>query len=97
MIYSVMALYDTKARAFRTPFFVAHVDVGLRAVRGAVNNAEHELSQYAADFIAYQLGTFDDERGHYEQLAQPLSFGCIASLKAVDTRQGSLLPPQENV
>lgn len=94
MIYKVMALYDTKARAFRTPFFVAHVDVGLRAVRGAVNQVGHELGQYASDFLAYHLGDFDDERGFFDQLPQPVNLGCIAALKEVSLTVTAPKEPQ---
>lgn len=81
-IFQVMALYDTKARMYRIPFFVPHTDVGLRAVRAAVNEAESELQRYAEDFLCHHLGSFNDENGNFEPFSRPFNFGCIAVLKA---------------
>lgn len=83
MIYQVMALYDVKARAYRTPFFVPHVDVGLRAIRGAVNNAESELHHIAADMQIFHLGEFDDQRGVFDMRPAPFNHGCALVLKDI--------------
>lgn len=81
MILQVMALYDSKARAYRTPFCVAHVDVGIRAVKTAVNTAGHELSQFAPDFFLHHLGEFNDENAQFILAHSPINLGTIANLK----------------
>lgn len=81
MLWQMGALYDTKARAYRPPFFVAHMDVALRSIREAVNNPEHELSRFAPDFLVHHLGTFDDETGEVVSMARPFNHGCIAVMK----------------
>lgn len=84
-IFQVMALYDTKARMYRLPFFVPHTDVGLRAVRAAVNEAGSELAKFAEDFLCHHIGSFNDENANFEAFSRPFNFGCIAVLKAPDT------------
>lgn len=81
MILQVMAIFDSKARSYRTPIFVVHTDVGLRAVKGAVNNPGNELHDHAADFFIHHLGSFNDENGEFSPFALPFNFGCIAVLK----------------
>lgn len=81
MIFQVMALYDSKARCYRPPFFVGHVDVGFRAVQNAVNQAEHELAKYAEDFSLWHMGEFDDVSGNFCLKPQPMNLGCILQLK----------------
>lgn len=81
MLLQVMALFDSKARSYRTPIFVVHTDVGLRAVKGAVNNPGNELHDHSHDFFIHHLGTFNDESGEFSPFATPFNFGCIAVLK----------------
>lgn len=82
MIWQMGALFDSKARAYRPPFFVAHMDVALRSIRAAVNDPKHELSQFAEDFFVHHLGTFDDELGRIEARHTPFNHGCIAVMRA---------------
>lgn len=84
MLWQMGALYDTKARAYRPPFFVAHMDVALRSIREAVNQPGHELNRHASDFLCYHLGTFDDETGVVETMARPVNHGCIAVMRAAE-------------
>lgn len=68
----VVALFDKKAKAFKTPFYVQQVELATRAMFGAVNATEPtDLTQYPEDFALYQLATYDDESGKFEQPPQP--------------------------
>lgn len=70
---AVVALYDKKARAFKTPFQVPQVELAIRALTEAVNQPQkNDLTQYTEDFALYHLATFDDESGKYECQPQPL-------------------------
>lgn len=76
MILHVMSLFDKKARAFNRPFFVAHVDLGVRSLAGEVNQQASatppsELARFPEDFALYTLGTFDDGTGHFQLTATP--------------------------
>jgi len=72
MILQAMAAYDKKARAFMTPFFVAHVDLGVRALAAAVNQAGAPIAAFPEDYALYHLGTFNDESAVFALLGQPL-------------------------
>lgn len=86
MKLEVMSVYDTKARAFLPPFFVPHVDVGLRSLASAANEPGHQLNRYAADFEIYHLGSWDDGTGVFDPKPQPFSYGRVIVLKEVSVR-----------
>lgn len=66
MILTVCALFDMKARAFASPFVVAHLDLAKRALKEAVNIPGHSLNKWPEDFALYCLGTWNDETAEYQ-------------------------------
>jgi len=81
MILQIMAVYDSKARAFLIPFFCAHTDVGRRAFSDAANNPGHQVGAHPEDFTLFHLGTFDDDNAVFKLLAQYHNCGLAAQLK----------------
>lgn len=81
MKLQMMAVYDLKARAYLPPFFVPHVDVGLRHIGHAAQDPQHQLCKFAEDFEIFHLGEFDDSTGYTEVKPNPLSFGRVLVLK----------------
>lgn len=71
MILQVMAAYDKKARAFCYPFYVAHVDVGIRSFEAAVNGENQVVTAHPEDYALFLLGTWSDENGLFEVKAIP--------------------------
>lgn len=85
MKLAMMALFDTKAKAFMIPQFYANPAICIRAVRNAVNDpVAGFLYRNPEDFIIFQLGTWDDATGAVELLPQPENHGMCASF--VDER-----------
>lgn len=69
----VMSVYDKKAQAFKTPFYVQNVEMATRALTGAVNSQEpSDLTLYPEDFAMYHIATYDDELGKFVCPAQPI-------------------------
>lgn len=81
MIQQVLCIYDTKARAFHTPFYVRHVDIGVRGVKLGCNDPRSDLHRYAADFQLFHLGEFNDETGHMQQFQPPYNLGSLVQFK----------------
>lgn len=75
MILHVMAVYDTKARAFISPFTVSHIDIGRRAFSDAANHPEHQIGRNPEDFILYYLGKFNDESAEITLEQTPAHLG----------------------
>lgn len=66
MIQLVFGVRDTKAQAFMQPFFSNSVGAAIRAFGDAIADEKSPLGKHPADYILYQLGTFDDEGGRFE-------------------------------
>lgn len=81
MIQEILALYDSKARAFNTPIFTPRIEVGLRAIRGAVNAPGTFLHTHPEDYTVFYLGQYDDEKGEFLPLAQARNLGLCTQFK----------------
>lgn len=81
MITVILAAFDKKARAYATPFFNAHADVGIRAFRGAVNDPTHPISKHPEDYSLWLLGTFDDSTGLITPHSAPVHIAEAINLK----------------
>ena len=66
----VMAVFDSGAQAYGRPIFVPSVGLAERSFADEVNRGEqgNAMSQHAADFALYELGTFvlSAEGQHWE-------------------------------
>lgn len=78
MILEMMAVYDTKARAFLAPIFVRSVEVAQRAVADAVNDPKHEWHRHASDFVLFGFGAFADDQGTFSLLQEPRNYGPLS-------------------
>lgn len=66
----VCAVFDVAAECYGRPIFTAAVGLAIRSFTDEVNrNApENALHQHPADFMLFQLGTFDDNSGTFEPM-----------------------------
>lgn len=74
MISVVYSIFDVKAKHFGVPFYAPNKAVGLRNVQSLVRDGSASasmLSRFPEDFVLYDLGTFDDERGVFELRPAP--------------------------
>lgn len=83
MILQVVSAFDSKTAAFCTPFYVAHLEIALRAFSDAVNDPSHELHKHAPDFMLFHLGTFDDQTGVHDRFPQPKNLGSAVQFKRI--------------
>ncbi|AXH74319.1 MAG: nonstructural protein [Microviridae sp.] len=61
----IVALKDTAARVFGTPFFVQAAAQAVRSLRDEVNSgkAESDLARHPSDFELYDIGSYDEDSG----------------------------------
>lgn len=83
----IVSIMDTAAGAYGRPAFVASEGVAVRQFQDEVNRAheDNQLYKHPDDFMLYYLGTFDDNTGGIDLLAQPK---LIARAKEVMIRDG---------
>jgi len=79
----VFAVYDSKAKYFRNPFIMRTKGEAIRAFTDIANDDASEISKHAEDFTLFHLGTFNEEKGCYENLTSPNSLGIAVEFKKV--------------
>lgn len=63
------SVYCAAAKAFMTPFFVAHEEQAIRAMECEVMNPKSNISLYPEDYALYEIGTFNDATGELSELS----------------------------
>ncbi|AXH77266.1 MAG: nonstructural protein [Microviridae sp.] len=57
------SVYDSKAQVFSNPFFSLTTMTALRDFQSAALDSNTQIAQYPEDFVLYEIGAFDDEKG----------------------------------
>lgn len=63
MINNAYSLFDTKSLLFSPPFYQPVDGAAVRLLADLVNDPNTTVGRHPADFVLYQLGTFDDQKG----------------------------------
>lgn len=66
------SIYDEKAKTFSKPFFMPSMGLALRALNDIVDDPQTSLAKYPQDFKLYNLGSFDDNKGEFIGVPQPV-------------------------
>lgn len=67
----VCSVFDVKASAFMSPFFVPNVNIARRSFGDAVLDSSTGISKHVGDYKLYQVGVFDDNAGVFESFSKP--------------------------
>lgn len=78
MIQKMFSVRDCKAQAFLQPFFSTAVGSAVRALEDAVNDGQSPIAKHPADYVLYEVGSFDDQTGEVATLA-PIKLLAVAS------------------
>jgi len=71
MVKLVFAIRDIKIEAYGTPFVTQDEISAVRSVTGAMMGHEGLITQFPSDFELFQLGTYDDTKGKFDNLNAP--------------------------
>lgn len=82
------SLFDTKAAAFGTPFFMFNDQVALRAFGDLTNDPQSNVHAHPEDYILYCIGEFDDKGAEYVSKSPPAVIANASSLVKVEKRFG---------
>lgn len=63
MIIKIFAVFDTKAQAFNSPFFVSNEGMAIRGFTDAVNDKNNSIGQHPEDYTLFRIGDYNDENG----------------------------------
>lgn len=90
MLHKVFTVYDAKTEAYLPPFYSISVGQAERSFSDACNDSSHEFHKHAEDFTLFQIGEFDDAKGHFTMLKAPYSLGTAIAFKKVATGSQSV-------
>jgi len=71
MVVKVFSIFDVKAKAFGSPFFMHHNGLALRAFSDLCADDKTAVFKHPEDYKLYCLGEFDDCSGALVSLPQP--------------------------
>jgi hypothetical protein len=71
----IYSLYDEKAEAFGTPFCALNEGVSKRMFDRLLRDADSMVSQYPDDYVLYEIGAFDDQKGYIDGYDKPKRIG----------------------
>jgi len=76
----MFSIYDNKLEGFMRPFFLQTRAVAVRAIIDLAQDAKDPVSQHPADYILYELGTFEDHTAEIMQVTPPVRLGLVSEL-----------------
>jgi len=75
MKLKVYTIYDSKIQTYMRPFFLQANGAARRAFEDLVNDKSTEISRHPEDYTLFELATFDDQTGVFENANAPTSLG----------------------
>jgi len=77
----VCAVRDSAVDAFMRPIFVPSTGVAVRSFRDEVLRAESDMFRHASDYELFEIASYDEESGRFENLSSPRSLVRGADIK----------------
>jgi len=71
MKYVVVAVHDRALDAYNRPFMVPTRGAAIRAFGDEINKKEGQMRGHEDDFDLYELGSWDDETGAFDNSTPP--------------------------
>lgn len=78
MQLKVFAIRDEKLGAYLTPFYNPARGAAIRAITDEISNPQSPVSKHPADYVLFELGTYDDLTAKFELYESPLALNCLA-------------------
>ena len=83
----MFSVYDIKAEAYLTPFFMMNDKVAMRAFGDMANNEEHMFNKHPTDYALMEIGVYDEETGKVEQKENHTHLGVAAEYIATQIKK----------
>lgn len=71
MKYEIYSIFDSKTKAFGTPFFQLNEEVAYRTSASLLTDGDSTVRKHPEDFSLFKVGEFDDDQGKIIPLATP--------------------------
>lgn len=81
MILEVFTIFDAKAGAYNTPFYLPTRGAAIRAFSDTVADSETMFHKHPEDFTLFILGSYDDSSAIFSMLETPHPLGLAQDFK----------------
>jgi len=71
----MFTIYDEKARAYITPFFLPESGMAVRTFADCINSDSHQFGKHPADYTLFTLGAWDDTDAQLNLFERSISLG----------------------
>ena len=81
MISNIYTIYDVKAEAYLTPFFLQNEAILKRTIMDTLSDDNHMFGKHPEDYIMYYVGEYDDQTGQIVSPETPTVLWKLIDLK----------------
>jgi len=74
MKQKIFSIYDSKADAYLTPFFLHQEAMAIRVFSDCINSETHQFGKHPEDYTLFSIGTWEDQSGKFST-TNPKSIG----------------------
>ncbi len=65
MKHNIFTIYDSKAKAYLTPFFLHQDGMALRVFADCINDATHQFGKHPEDYTLFNIGSWSDDKAKF--------------------------------
>lgn len=92
MLLGVFAVYDSAISTWMAPIYMRNKGEALRWWQEICNNPESKVAKHPGDFTLFELGTWEDDKCHFDLLKAPVKLGvAIEFTKTIDPNAGKVM------
>jgi hypothetical protein len=84
MLLKIYSIYDSKVSAYGAPFFLRTRGEAIREVSDLVNDPKTKISKYPADYVLFELGSYNDENAEIIIANAPINCGVASEFVRQD-------------
>jgi len=74
MKQNIFTIFDSKANAYLTPFFLHNEQMAIRVFRDCVNEPTHQFGKHPEDYTLFKIGSWDDDKSKF-LTTNPIALG----------------------
>lgn len=75
MKLKIFTIYDQKAKAYITPFFLPEEGMAIRTFSDCVNDKDHQFGKHPQDYTLFNIGAFADNTAQIHMNDAPITLG----------------------
>lgn len=92
MKLKMYTVYDSKAEAYKTPFFMQTKGLALRSWEDTVNDQQTTFYKHPGDFTLFEVGEYDDQTGEVVNWETKISLGTALEFIERDSSVENVVP-----